>query len=74
MRATANKKVRDEPERTTTLATEALVVFEGLLGEDHPQVAATLAHLAAASLRTGRPQDARLQFERAAKIQRDAYG
>jgi serine/threonine protein kinase/Tfp pilus assembly protein PilF len=64
----------DDPARTTALAEEALAIFEDLLGPRHPDVAATLAHLGAASLRLGRLPEARAQFERAAAIQRDAYG
>ncbi len=55
-------------------AERALTVFEALLGPAHPQVAASLAHAAAAALRGSQVDQARALFERAAEIQRRAYG
>ncbi len=63
-----------EPSRAATLASEAITLFEGILGPAHPEVGETLAHRAAASLRTGDAARAKTDFERAAVIQRAAYG
>ncbi|MEM9462837.1 MAG: serine/threonine-protein kinase [Myxococcota bacterium] len=65
---------RDDHARGQEYARRSRVIFEQLLGPEHPQVAATLAHSAAAALRTGAIDEAREQFERAAQIQRRAYG
>ena len=65
---------RDEHQRTVAAATEALAIFEDILGPRHPEVATTLAHLAAGSLRAGKLEQAKRQFERAAQIQREVYG
>ena len=65
---------RDEHQRTVATATEALEIFEDMLGPRHPEVATTLAHLAAGSLRAGNLDQARQHFERAADIQREVYG
>ncbi|MCH9681309.1 MAG: tetratricopeptide repeat protein, partial [Deltaproteobacteria bacterium] len=65
---------KDDPKAAHDNAQRALAIFEQLLGDDHPQVATSLAHGAAADLRAGRVEQARAQFARAARIQRDAYG
>ncbi len=65
---------RDDHALAREQAQRALAMFEGLLGAEHPEVAATLAHAAAASLRAGETDAARSQFERAARIQREVYG
>jgi len=65
---------RDDYDEAREHARQALVIYEELLGPEHPEVADTLAHAAAAALRAGEIEAAREGFERAAEIQLRAYG